>query len=106
VRGAWYQRAMERRRYGEHHRAFSPARLGEFDGAFDRRLVTRDDDLAAAIVVACLAHLSLRGFGGDGRSRVELETEKRRHRTDADRDRLLHAAPATAPEPRRLRTVD
>ena len=50
----------------------APLALGDLDRALDRRLVARDDDLSAAVIVRGLAHFSLRRLAGDGGGLLEV----------------------------------
>jgi hypothetical protein len=70
---------MEGRGDLQQHRALGPLRLGNFDRALDCRLVARDDDLAAAIVVRGLADLALRRFRRDRGRLLELERPRVRN---------------------------
>ena len=90
---------MEGRAHRQQDCALGAARLGDLDGALDRRPVARDDDLAGAVVVGRLADLAFGGLLGDLPRGLEVEADQRRHGADADRHGLLHGAAANAEKP-------
>ena len=91
---------MERRGHVEHHRALGAFGFGDLATALDRGLVAGNHDLARAIVIRHLAHLSLRAFLRGRGGVLERQSEQSRHRAFADRNRLLHREPARAQKPR------
>ena len=81
---------------GEHDGALRALSRRKRDGALDRRLVARNHDLGAAIVVRDVADLPLRGLARDLGGRGLVEAEQRRHGADPDRRRALHGLAADA----------
>ena len=78
--GGLHQRAVERRRDRQRHRALGAHVLGHLDRAVDRALVAGDHDLRRVIVVGDGADLALRGRVGDLLRQREVGAEQRRHR--------------------------
>ena len=104
--GGLHQRAVERGRHWQRHRALGAHFLGHFDRAVDRALVAGDHDLRRVVVVGDRADLALGRRLGDLLRQGEIGAEQRRHRALPHRHRLLHRLPAQLQQLGRRRKVE
>ncbi|MNT09702.1 hypothetical protein D3C72_1444990 [compost metagenome] len=87
---------MERRGYGQQQCALGACRLGQFAGALDGGLVSRDHDLRGRIEVHCFDDFALRGGSARGAHGIVIQTENRGHGARANRHGSLHGVGAHA----------
>ncbi len=93
---------MEGRGHRQQHRPLGAARLGDFDRALDGKLLARQDDLTAAIIVGGGADTRAFRLGRDRFHVAKFKPDQRRHGALADGNRLLHGEPAHPQQPRRV----